>query len=233
MFGPNDPPREFDDMTEEEAVAIIWNYHQLGHEPEPAGIIWALGSHDLRVADRAADLWHEGLAPFVVMSGGLGNLTEGVFEKPEADLFAERAEELGVPGEAIMIENRSSNTGENVTFTRTLLEERGIAVNRVIAVQKPYMERRAYATIRKQWPEIPVQVTSPRLEFDDYCADRIPREDVIHIMVGDLQRIMEYPNRGFMIEQPVPVGVLQAWELLVEAGYRNHLLPGPAFDPGG
>lgn len=219
-------------MTEEEAISTVWGYHQLGHVPEPADVIWALGSHDLRVADRAAELWHEGLAPLVVMSGGLGNLTEGVFERPEADLFAARAAELGVPAEAIVCENRSSNTGENVTFTRALLDGRGIVVKRVLAVQKPYMERRAYATIRMQWPEVAVQVTSPRLGFHDYCGDTIRREDVVHIMVGDLQRIMEYPKRGFMIEQEVPGGVVQAWEFLVSAGYRGHLLPDEDAGPG-
>ena len=86
----------------------------MGHDLQTADLIWALGSHDLRVADRVAELWHAGMAPLVVMSGGLGNFTEGVFEKPEADLFAERAIELGVPEEVILIENRSTNTGENV-----------------------------------------------------------------------------------------------------------------------
>ena len=106
-------------MTEEEAVALVWEYHLLGHELKPAEMIWVLCSHDLRVADRAAELWHRGLAPIVVMSGGLGNFTEGVFERPEADLFAERAVSLGVPGKAIVVENRSTNCGENVSFTVT------------------------------------------------------------------------------------------------------------------
>lgn len=191
---------------------------------EPCDLIWALGSHDLRVADRVAGLWHEGLAPIIVMSGGFGNFTEGVFKKPEAELFAERAMDLGVPEEAMIIENRSTNTGENVAFTREILAKRGIEVKRVIAVQKPYMERRTFATIAKQWEEVEVKVTSPQLSFREYCGKEISEEKVIHIMVGDLQRIMEYPKKGFMLKQEVPEEVMEAFEFLVEAGYRGHLM---------
>ncbi|BDS08571.1 hypothetical protein NT6N_36110 [Oceaniferula spumae] len=211
-------------MSVDTAVDLIWHYHQMHHALEKADLIWALGSHDLRVADRVAELWSAGLAPRIVMSGGLGNFTDGVFDKPEAELFAERAIDLGVPAEAILIENQSTNTGENVSFTRRLLGEQDVSVNKVIAVQKPYMERRTYATIRQQWPEIEVQVTSPQLDFPNYCHDEIPRDDVINIMVGDFQRIMKYPKLGFMIKQEVPDEVLEAWQTLVDAGFTRHLL---------
>lgn len=211
-------------MTVDKASEVIWNYHLLNHQLERCELIWALGSLDLRVADRVAELWHEGMAPLVVMSGGLGNFTSGFFEKPEADLFAERAIELGVPEEVIFIENRSTNTGENVSFTRELLQSHGIPVSRVIAVQKPNMERRTFATIRKQWPDIEVRVTSPKLSIEDYCNEVVPREMLNHIMVGDLQRIMKYPELGFMIEQEVPSEVRSSFEFLVEQGFDGHLM---------
>ena len=180
-------------MSVETAVEAVWDYHLMGQDLQAADLIWALGSHDLRVADRVAELWLAGMAPLVVMSGGLGNFTEGVFERPEADCFAQRAIELGVPEEVILIENCSTNTGENVRFTRRLLEDHQILVTKVIAVQKPYMERRTFATISKQWKEVDLRVTSPQLTLDDYCGGFITRAKLTHILVGDLQRIMEYP----------------------------------------
>lgn len=176
------------------------------------------------MADRVAELWHAGMAPLVVMSGGLGNFTAEIFERPEADLFAERAIELGVPEEAILIENRSTNTGENVKFTRALLESRGVEVSRVIAVQKPNMERRTFATISKQWPKLHVKVTSPKLTLEEYCNEVVPKEMLIHIMVGDLERIMRYPAMGFMTEQEIPDRTREAFHLLVNAGYTGHLI---------
>jgi len=211
-------------MTVEEAVQIVWDYHLMGHDLQAADLIWALGSHDLRVADRVAELWHVGMAPLVVMSGGLGNFTKGIFEDAEGDLFAERAIELGVPKDVILIENRSANTGENVEFTRKLLDSLEIKVNKVIAVQKPYMERRTFATIARQWEEIEVQVTSPQLSLEEYCGDFITRDELVHILVGDLQRIIDYPKRGFMIEQVVQNDVMEAFQTLVMAGFRDHLI---------
>ena len=49
--------------------------------------------------------------------------------------------------------------------------------------------------------------------------------DVISIMVGDLQRIKLYPEKGFQIPQSIPTEVWAAYESLVEAGYNRHLAP--------
>jgi uncharacterized SAM-binding protein YcdF (DUF218 family) len=204
----------------------LWDYHHLNHALAPADAIWVLCSHDLRVADRAVELFQQGLAPRVIFSGGFGNFTDGVFDRPEADLFAERAIELGVPNTAIIAENQSTNCGENVQFTRRLLTERGIELRSAIAVQKPYMERRTYATIRKQWPELEVVVTSPIHTLVEYCNEAIPLEKVISIMVGDFQRVMEYPRLGYQIEQEVTPEAKAAYQRLVAAGYDWHLMKG-------
>jgi uncharacterized SAM-binding protein YcdF (DUF218 family) len=217
------------DNSISEAIQRVWDYHQLHHELTAADAIFALGSHDLRVAERAAELFHQGMAPLVICSGGYGNFTRNLFSEPEADLLARILQERGVPAAAILIESRSTNTGENILFTRQLLAARGLSVRSLIAVQKPYMERRAYATIRRQWPEVRVQIASPRLSFEEYCA-AIPCDTVINIMVGDLQRIIVYPRHGFMIPQEVPADVLAAFHLLVAAGYCHHLLPGTSPD---
>ena len=209
-------------------VETLWSYHQLGHEPAPADAIVVLCSHDTRVAERGVELFHAGLAPMLVFSGGLGSITRGLWTEPEAEKFAAIAVSLGVPRDRILAETASSNTGENVLFTRRLLEARGVAVRRVLLVQKPYMERRAYATFRKVWPEPEVLVTSPRVSMDEYLAryanDALSEDDVIDILVGDLQRIRVYAERGFQIPQPVPEHVWSAYEALVRAGYSRRLV---------
>lgn len=86
------------------------------------------------------------------------------------------------------------------------------------------MERRTYATIRCQWPELSILVTSPQLSLGDYPTEAIPREDVVRIMVGDLHRLMEYPKLGFMTSQDIPAEVREAFDVLVDAGYTGHLL---------
>ena len=201
----------------------LWNYHLLHHTPEKTDCIFALGSHDLRVANRAAELYLQGWAPLLIVSGGLGNVTKGVWTEMEADRFARIAMELGVPEEAILIENRSTNTGENILFTQQLLKEKGLDPQSFFVVQKPYMERRSYATFKKHWSDKKLIVTSPQISFEDYPTEEIPMEKVINIMVGDLQRIRIYPAKGFQIHQDIPDEVWAAYEQLVAWGFNKHL----------
>jgi uncharacterized SAM-binding protein YcdF (DUF218 family) len=209
-------------------VEKIWHYHQVHHELSHADAILALCSHDTVVAERAAQLFLDGWAPLLIFAGGLGVITKHLWSEPEADKFARIAVGMGVPESAILKENRSTNTGENVSFTRQMLVARGIEPRKLILVQKPYMERRTYATFRNFWPEPEVIVTSPRIALDDYL-DRYSHEtfspdDVISIMVGDLQRIRVYPGKGFQIPQEIPDDVWEAYEALVAAGYNRHLI---------
>jgi len=202
----------------------LWDYHHLYHDPVPADCILVLGSHDLRVAERGAELYLQGLAPILIYSGGLGNVTKGIWKDPEADRFARIALDRGVPAEAIFIENQSTNTGENILFTQRLLEDKGLHPHSFLLVQKPYMERRSYATFKKHWPDKELIVTSPQIAFEDYPTPEIPLERVIQIMVGDLQRIRIYPEKGFQIKQEIPDEVWAAYERLVEWGFTQHLV---------
>jgi uncharacterized SAM-binding protein YcdF (DUF218 family) len=206
----------------------IWHYHQLKHGLEKADAILVLCSHDKKVAERGAQLFLEGWAPLLIYAGGLGAITRGMWSVPEADQFAEIAIGMGVPGERILIENRSTNTGENIVLTRQLLAEKRIDPRKFILVQKPYMERRSFATFRKVWPEKEVLVTSPQVSFDEYLRsyanEELSKDDVISIMVGDLQRIKLYPEKGFQIYQEVPPDVWSAYEELIAAGYNQRLV---------
>ena len=196
----------------------------MGHALRKSDCVLVLGSHDLRVAKRGAQLFLDRWAPLLIMSGGLGNWTRGIWDEPEALKFARVAVEMGVPADRILVEDRSTNTGENVAFTRRLLQQRGLAPDSFIVVQKPYMERRAYATFCQVWPEKSLVVTSPQIPFRRYPTAEITMEDVIHIMVGDLQRILVYPERGFQIVQHVPEPVRRAFRELVDLGYTHHLI---------
>ena len=210
--------------TVDKLAKKIWDYHHLNQKLEKADCILVLGSHDLRIAEYGAKLILDGWAPLLILSGGLGHLTEGIWDEPEADKFAKIAIQMSVPKEKILIENRSANTGENILFTKELLEREGIDVKKFILVQKPYMERRAYATFRKRWPEKEIIVTSPPISFEEYPDEFRTKEEVIGILVGDLQRIKLYAKKGFQIPQEIPADVWDAYEKLVAAGYTRHLI---------
>jgi len=164
----------------------------------------------------------------IIFSGGRGEITKKLWDEPEAVRFARIAMDLNVPRASILVEPNSTNTGENVQFTKKLLEERGLNPKKFIVVQKPYMERRAFATFRRYWPEKEVVVTSPQVSLREYLAEysnsSLSASDVVGIMVGDLQRIKLYPAFGYQIAQEIPDEVWSAFEGLVRAGYDKYLI---------
>ena len=211
------------DQNREDAQTI-WDYHQVGHELFPCDVAIGLGSHDLGVAAYAAELYQTGLFHVLVFSGATSPTTAQRFPRGEAVHYREHAIERGVPDGAILVEPRASNTSQNITLSRELLTEHGYTLRSLLLISKPYMERRALATCRKVWPEVEVICTSEPLKFDDYVQSIGDVKLVIDMLVGDLQRVIEYPRLGFAIEQDVPVDVLVAYERLLAAGFDSRVL---------
>ncbi|MCY0153150.1 YdcF family protein [Hoeflea alexandrii] len=96
----------------------LWDYHNTGTSLEQADVIVGLGSYDLRVADRCAELYAEGWAPLVIFTGASGNWTSGKLAGSEAQAFSDRAIALGVPQHAVRLEETATNISENIRFVR-------------------------------------------------------------------------------------------------------------------
>lgn len=203
---------------------IIWDYHQLRHQPRPCDAGIGLGSHDLGVATFAADLYHAGMFPVLVFTGANSPGTRARFPRGEAVHYAERAMALGVPRSAIIIEPEAVNTAQNISCSRRVLAGAGITPDVVMLISKPYMQRRAYATARKRWPEVSIVCASEDVSLDDYLVQMGDDKLVIDLMVGDLQRVIEYPARGFAIAQEVPARVREAYRRLLAAGFDSRLI---------
>jgi uncharacterized SAM-binding protein YcdF (DUF218 family) len=203
---------------------LVWRYHRLDHRPKKCCAAIALGCNDLGVAAHTADLYHRGLFPVVVFSGANSRETFTTFPRGEGVHYRERALELGVPDCAILVEPCATNTGENIALSRELLAAAGISVQSVMLVSMPYMERRAYATTRKVWPEIEPVCASVPLTLSEYVKTRDHGTELIDMMIGDLQRVIEYPGQGFAIAQEVPPSVYAAYQRLVAAGFRSRML---------
>lgn len=203
----------------------IWNFHQMSHGLRPCSAAITLGSLDLGVATTTADLYHAGMFPTVVFTGDTSPATRARFPRGEATHYREHALSLGVPDEAILLEPKATNTGQNISFSREVLEKAGVAVTTVLLISMPYMQRRAYATCRKLWPEVePVCVSQP-LPYHEYVTTHDDEKQLIDMLMGDMERVMEYPKRGFAIEQHVPEGVRDAFDRLRARGYDSWLLP--------
>lgn len=189
-------------------------------QAETADFLLVLGCHDLRVPEHAAALYLSGAAPLILCTGGYGKMTEGTLPVPEGVLFAQRCRELGVPADAILVEDKATNTGENFTLSRALLTGKTSG----IAVCKPYMAKRALAAGRKQWPEIHWSVSTPDIPFDSYVSEEAALVPEIELMVGDLQRLQVYADRGFQTPTPIPAEIWEVWHRLVKAGFDRYVL---------
>lgn len=219
MTVPVTIPADIRDATE-----TLWDYHDMHHEPRPTDVAVGLGSHDLGVAVCAADLYQRGMFPLIVFTGANAPTTVERFPRGEAVHYAEHAEELGVPAEAIVVEPEATNTGENIALTKAVLAKRHITPRSVTLISRPYQQRRAYATCRKIWPEVDIVCTSLPMSLAEYIQAIGDPDRVLNMLVGDTQRIDLYARRGFAAPQPMPESVKQAFEELVAHGYTARLV---------
>ncbi len=209
------------------SARVIWDFHQLRHRPIAADVIIAMGTNDLRVADFASELFLSGFGKLLVCTGAIahqGDLLQTPWDRTEAEMYADVAIRRGVPAECILLETQATNTAENIRFSRQLLSARGMQPNNIVLAMKPFMQRRTWATMAVEWPEMPATVASPQMSLDAYFTSDLTPEKIIHIMMGDLQRIWIYGARGWSAPQRIPDQVQDAFERLKAAGFTAHLL---------
>jgi hypothetical protein len=207
-----------------ELAKILWNYNYLNQKLKKADCIIALGNSDIRTVQTAASLMNRSYSELLVTTGGFGRLTEDVFTKPEAQLFADEAIRYGVPPQKILIEDASTNTFDNFRFTKKLLKDKALNPRSILVVTKPYMERRAQMTAHAVWPEVTVVVTSPPLDFDNYINESIPMDLLINMLVGDTQRLMIFSDSGHIPKQEFPDKVTDAYNELIKLDYTKQII---------
>ena len=213
----------------EHDIEILWQYMQMHQAPGKADCLLVLGNRDDRVATYAAELARKFHYWYVVVSGGVAphNEIAALWSEPtEAEHFAAVMKHAGFT-KPVILEKQARNTGENALYSFKLLQSQDSPMPLTIQlVTKAYMERRALATFEAQWPDkdAAFTVTSPPADFSEYMNDVHTRDQTINIMVGDLHRIMEYPNLGYQTEQHIPSDVHAAYTRLVAAGFTSRLL---------
>ena len=210
-----------------DALQVLWDYLGLHQVPEKADCIVGFGNFNVNIARRAAELYHQGYADRILFTGGLGRNTLGMLPEPEAVRFAKVAMECGVPESAIIRESKSTNTKENILFTRDLLVQLGLPHDHLLGVHQPFMERRIRASFGVYWPEVKLTVTSPQVSIPEYLADSVKQgireEAAISVIVGDFQRMELYAQKGFQLPEDIPQSTWEAFDELVRLGYDKQL----------
>ena len=210
-----------------EPLQIIWDYLGMHQTPQKADCIVGFGNFNTDIARRAAELYHQGYAPKIMFTGGLGRNTTHLFTEPEAVRFAKVAMECGVPEEDIILEDQSTNTKENIDFMRRIFEERNIPHDHVLGVHQPFMERRIVSALGVYWPELNFSVTSPQVTIPEYlrrAAEQGMTENAsVSVIVGDFQRMDLYAKLGYQVPQEIPEEAWEAYHKLVAMGFDKQL----------
>lgn len=102
---------------------------------------------------QAVDLYKAGYANSLIFSSGY------VFSFKEAEVMRALAVDQGVPADRIVLEERATNTYENVTFTSQILRDR--QWRRILLVSSPYHMRRATMVWHKVAPDVTVIPAPP------------------------------------------------------------------------
>ena len=112
--------------------------------PAKAQAVIVLGGENWKRVPRAAELFNEGFAPLVIVSG-----------KGDSGESRSRLIKSGVPSASVLVESRSTSTRENALLSVALLREHGIT--NAILVTSWYHSRRALACFETYAPDISFQ----------------------------------------------------------------------------
>jgi len=176
------------------------------------------GHFDFRIVDRCAAVFRSCAVKQIVFTGGIGAGTADLGQ-PEADAFLAYAarHHPGLPRERMTVENASTNTNENIRFTLALLarDHPGLRLKRVVLVANPSRQRRVMQTWRHLLPESAALASPPPTTFDEELklfAAR--RHDLMAQMIGEVERLMAYPAKGWIAPLDVPQSVRIAAETI-------------------
>ena len=206
-----------DPRSDNELLQIVWDYMSYETPLRHADVMVVGGCTDTGLAHYAAELFHMGFAPLIVFSG----YQRSDMDTTEADLLAQAARQLGVPESAILREPTATNTGENITRSVELLKEKGIDIERVILIHKPYMSRRFLATAQVKWSEPqPELITRHQtISLTEYIL-KLGRGEVIRRTLGDFNRMAKYAKKGFQAHHDIPAQVQEAFDVMAARGHQ-------------
>ena len=212
-----------------EKLQTLWNYLYINDKVEKVDCIFGLGSIDVSVAQKCADLYKKGYGDYIIFSGNCGKGTEGVINKTEAELFAKIAIDEGVPKEKIYLEKEATNTYENFRNSKKIIKENHLKCDSIITVSKPYATRRVFAISQIEMPEKKVIISSSEKsmeKFFSFCKQlgNAPENDMISEVVGEISILQKAPKYKLQIEQKIPNKVIEAFIYLREAGFNKYMI---------
>lgn len=223
-----------------------------------ADVMALFGGSILEGVDVLARAMRSGAARTYVIVGGAGHTTGALRararelfpglsiadEAPEAEVFSAcLAARHGLSAD--LLETRSTNCGNNITYLRDLLAERGAPCRSVVLSQDATMQRRMAAVAELEMPgarvvsyatyQVEVVVRDGALTFDREPLGMWDMGRYLELLMGEIPRLTDdeggYGPRGagFIAHVDVPAEVTAAWERLRALDPGSVRRANPAF----
>jgi hypothetical protein len=202
------------------------------HDPVSvrADLIIGFGHFDPAIPRRCSELFVAGVASRILFTGGVGAGSADL-DMPEARFFREtaRAHYPQIPDSAFLLEQSSTNTGENVTFSLAMLAAHepllrpGHELRSAVIVANPYRQRRVWLTCRKQMGDVGLHNAPPVSSFEQQAElFRAKGQDITGLLVGEVERLVRYGELGYMIACLPPPEIEKACVVLGRASGMGH-----------
>ncbi len=200
-------------MNKQEAFKIVADYlsPSVPLEKMPkADLIFVHGTNLIEVPMHAAHLYSRGFAPRIVVTGGVSKRTripDGY--NTEAEYSKDVLMARGVLEEAIIVEDTSANTSENVICGMNEVLCRCIVVRSLIIVTVPPHLRRAIMTFERNFSGIKFLTSAPEIKIDDEAHLKYAKQ-----ICKEVDRLQEYTIKGDIASSRIPLRVLEAKRIL-------------------
>lgn len=181
-------------MYEGMSIREISEYLFCEDELAPADLILVFGGKRLERAERAAELYKQGLAPRLVITGGDKRGT-GICESVR---LKDHCVSLGVPEEAIVVECESVNSMENVKMSVSLIEKTigWNNLHNVIIVSAPYHMRRVKQAIASRIPRSVKITCCPDARQDITRENWWHTQEGQNMVIRELEKVRTYAIQG-------------------------------------
>jgi len=181
------------------------------------------GMFDVALASFCGELYAQARVRRIIFTGGVGAGTADL-GKPEANAWFEQLAHShpAIPPEQVILENRSTNTAENIAFTTQHLSDHhpdltfGQCLKTALIVASPSRLRRVKLTLEKMQPTVRVFRCLPTFaQFDrEYALYESKGLNYPAHLAGELERLTTYPARGWITPEPMPDTVIDAYRIL-------------------
>ena len=172
----------------------ITQYIFIEAQPQLADLALVFGTRNPQPVQKAYALFRDGFVPKIVLSGGINEVTH----QNEAEEMAKQLITQGVPADALLLENKSTNSLENVLFSKDLIDATiGLKnVRTMLAIVKHYHARRALMTLKKHFPKhitiLPIPYELYGFSRDNWHNTEIGKKKVME----EWKKIPMYVQKG-------------------------------------